>query len=83
MARKKERKYSFDPNAIILNLHKQDHHHREGKREGVISCDILTDCGRRSSLEFIRESMHFNKADSYVGFYVLFILWGFLLWLDQ
>ena len=27
-------------------------------------------------MEFIIESVHFNKADNYVGFYVLIILWS-------
>jgi hypothetical protein len=41
-------------------------------REGVIN---ETHSSRRSSwkLEFIKEFVHFNKADSYVSFYVTFI----------
>jgi hypothetical protein len=36
---------------------------------------LWTTVADKVSLEFIIESLHFNKSDSYVGFYVLIILW--------
>jgi hypothetical protein len=44
------------------------------KRDRVISSDtLIAQC--TIGLEFTIESVHFNKADSSVGFYVLCILW--------
>ena len=50
-------------------------------REYCGGCDALATvadeqihCSRQKSIEFITESVHFNKADNHVGFYVLFIL---------
>jgi hypothetical protein len=51
-----------------LNRQKQNH-------PPMISCDSLKNISRHSSLEFIKESVNFNKVDHYVGFYELFILW--------
>ncbi len=48
---------------------------REMRRDRVISSDTLTHSSKQNSLEFTIESVHFNKDDSYVGFYVLCILW--------
>jgi hypothetical protein len=50
----------------------------EVKGEGLTSCDAITNSSRQINLDFIIETvhfMHFMKADHYVGFYNLFILW--------
>ncbi len=41
----------------------------------MTSCDAITNSSRQSNLDFIIETVHFMKADHYVGFYELFILW--------
>jgi hypothetical protein len=51
---------------------------KEVKGEGLTSCDAITNSSRQSNLDFIIETvyfMHFIKADHYVGFYELFVLW--------
>ncbi len=48
---------------------------KEVKGEGLTSCDAITNSSRQSNLDFIIETVHFMKADHYIGFYELFILW--------
>jgi hypothetical protein len=45
------------------------------KAEGLISCDTIANISRQSSLEIKIEYVHFIKADHYIGFYKLIILW--------
>ncbi len=63
---------------MVLSLNKSVQtgpHHEEVQGEDLISFDALnTQISRQSNFEFIIESMHFIKADTYVGFYELFIL---------
>jgi hypothetical protein len=41
-------------------------------REGFISWDAVTQISKQSRWEFIMDSVHFSKADIYIGFYELF-----------
>jgi hypothetical protein len=50
-------------------------HHNEVKKKGLIRCDAIPNRGRRISLEFVIETVHFIKADRNVDFWELFILW--------
>ncbi len=57
---------SFDPGTILKITETQ---HNEVKGESLINWgDTITNISRQSSLEFLIESVHFIKADHYVGF---------------
>jgi len=62
----------------ITNPHKPNHPARKlrGRCDALAAdADKLAHSSRRKSLELIVVSMKYKKEDTYVAFYVLYILW--------
>ncbi len=67
-----------------LNLQEHNYPAREqtGGCDTLMQTYIYVHCCRQKNFEFTVESVHCNKADYHVGFYVLFIL-QYVLWISS